>query len=681
MQTVPRAPSTRVEFAIDTYHGHSIPDPYRWLENSESAETEAWVGEQNAYTRSLLDGFPEREQIQRRLAELLSIGVLTAPRLRNGRYFYMKRKGQQNQPVLYLQDSRTGVERVLLDPNAASEEGTIAIDWWYPSWDGRLLTYGYSANGDEWSTLFVLDVDTGEHLPDSIERTRYASLAWLPDGTGFYYTRYPMPGEAPEGEESYHQRLFFHTLGADPASDDEIGVPNLQPESILTVSVSPDGRYLVVTVFEGWERSDLYLRDLQAPESPFVPIAVGYDALFSAGVADSNLYLHTNLDAPRYRVFQVDVSHPERESWQEIIPETEHVLEAITLAGGRLVGRYLVNATSQLKIFEPDGSLLCDVDLPTLGTVTAVTGDWDELEAFYAFESFTVPPTVYRLPLTGGESTVWAAVEAPLRSEDYTVDQEWYTSNDGTRVSMFLVRRQGLDRTRPHPTVLTGYGGFNVSRTPLFSRSVYLWLEHGGQFALPNLRGGSEYGEEWHRAGMLENKQNVFDDFIAAAEHLIHQGYTDSSQLAIFGGSNGGLLVGAALTQRPELFRAVVCMVPLLDMLRYHRFLLGRLWIPEYGSADDPAQFPFLHAYSPYHHVVEGAPYPAVLLMTAESDTRVDPLHARKMAARLQAANTSGHPILLRVETRAGHGAGKPLVKLIEEQTDFWTFIFWQVSR
>lgn len=681
MQTIPQAPSTRVEPATDILHGQEIVDPYRWLEQGDHPDTIAWAEAQNTHTRALLDHVPGREALHDRLSQLLSIGVVTAPAPRRDRYFFTRREGQQNQPALYLRDGATGEERVLVDPNALNAEGTVALDWWYPSWDGKLLAYGISQNGDEWSTLYVLDVDTGNLLPDRIERTRYSSVAWMPDGAGFYYTRYPRPGDVPAGEENYNQRPFYHRLGTEPAYDPEVTGIELVPEDHVSLAVSEDGRYLKATVAHGWERSDIWLRDLTVEPPEFVPVAVGYDALFDADMADETLYMLTNLDAPRYRVFTVPMADPSRQNWTEIIPESpDAVLESITLAGGKLVGQYLKNATSELDVFEPDGSRLADIGLPTLGTVSQVTGEWGGLDAFFAFESFTVPPTIYRLSPLDGSSARWMSIEAPIQPDAYTVSQEWFTSKDGTSVSMFVVHRTDLDRSHPQPTLLTGYGGFNISRTPQFARTMYLWLEHGGIYALPNLRGGGEYGEDWHRAGMLNRKQNVFDDFIGAAEYLIQHGYTDSSKLAISGGSNGGLLVGAALTQRPDLFRAVVCSVPLLDMLRYHRFLIARLWVPEYGSADEPDQFPFLYAYSPYHHVENGASYPAVLLMTAESDTRVDPSHARKMAARLQAANASEWPIIIRIETRAGHGIGKPLVKVIEEQTDFWAFVFWQLG-
>jgi prolyl oligopeptidase len=681
MKTIPEAPPTREEVVTEEMHGRVIADPYRWLEDADSEATKEWVKRQNDYTASMLEAYPGREAIRDRLTELYSVGGVGAPTVRKGRYFYQRRDGTQNQPVLYIRDGRDGTERVLLDPNESSADGTVVLDWWFPSVDGTLLAYGYSTNGDEWSTLHLLQVDSGSMLPDRIERTRYSSVAWLPDNSGFYYTRYPKAGDVAEGEENYWNRFFFHRIGTDPGDDPEIHVTEMAREDMPSLSSSPDGRYLVASIFKGWERSNLYVRELARMDAPFVPVAEGEDAIFDAVVDGETLYIHTNLDAPRYRLIRVPAANPSRERWEEIIPERDDaVLESIALARDHIVATYLRNATSEVAVFDREGRHEFDAQLASLGTVTALTGNRDEPEAFFGFESFTVPSTVFRLDPATGDSSIWATVEADIRSSDFTMRQDWYTSKDGTRISIFLVHRIDLDRSRPHPTVLTGYGGFNVNRTPMFFRNVLLWLENGGVYALPNLRGGGEYGEEWHRAGMLDRKQNVFDDFISAAEYLVDEGYTDPSRLAISGGSNGGLLVGAAVTQRPDFFRAVVCQVPLLDMLRYHQFLIARLWIAEYGSAENPDQFPFIHAYSPYHRVREGEKYPAVLFTTAESDTRVEPLHARKMAALLQSVNASEHPILLRVETKAGHGVGKPIVKVIEESTDVWTFLFWQLS-
>ncbi len=672
---------TRVEPVVEEIHGVTVTDPYRWLEDGGNEEVRRWVEAQNGHTRALLDDRPGREAVRSRLTRLLSIGTLGAPAPRNGRYFYTRREGaDQNQPILYVRRGLKGEDRVLVDPNRLSQDGTATIDWWYPSEDGTLLAYGISTSGDEKSTLRLLEVDSGRQLPDVIPHTRYCTLAWLPDNRGFYYTRYPAPGEVPQGEENYHRHVFFHPLGGDPKDDRKIYGEQRKPEEMIEVDLSPDGRFLLITVFEGWSRSDLYVKDLRVERSPFVPIAEGIDAIFQGKVIGETLYLLTNWEAPRYRLFAVDLRRPQRDAWKVLIPQGDAVLSQVQYVGGRIVAHYLKDASSRLVVHGADGRKIRDIPLPALGTIETITGRHDGQEAFFDFSSFTVPPAVYRCDLESGSVALWERVKSDVDLSRLAVKQVFYPSRDGTRVSMFLVQRKGTRRNGRTPALLYGYGGFNVSLTPEFSRSTVLWLERGGLYAVPNLRGGGEYGEEWHREGMLGRKQNVFDDFLAAAEWLINHDYTSPGHLAISGGSNGGLLVGAALTQRPDLFRAVVCSVPLLDMVRYQNFQIAKLWVPEYGSAESAEQFRWLYAYSPYHRVKDGTSYPAVLFATADSDSRVDPMHARKMAARLQAASVSGRPILLRTETRAGHGIGKPLTKLIDEATDDWTFLLWQLG-
>jgi prolyl oligopeptidase len=676
-----RYPATRTVDVVDELHGERIPDPYRWLEDAEDPETVEWIARQNALTEEWLARRPGREGIRRRLRELLTIGVLGVPTPVRGRYFYLRRDGDQNHPVLYVREGIEGTDRALLDPNAIDPSGTTALDWYYPSHDGRLLAYGLSQNGSEQSELHVRDVATGEDLPDRVPRTRAASLAWLPDGSGFYYTRYPAPGEVPVDEEQYHRAIHFHPLGGDPAADPLVLRP-ARKEYWPGVSISPDGRWLLVSVERTFDQTDVYLGDRHAPGGSVVapallPVAEGLPASFSGEVAHDRLFLRTDVDAPTYRLYEVDPEQPQRGRWRELVPPREEaVLDGFAVAGSQLALSYLERASSRLRLADLDGGLRRDVELPALGSLFGLGAEWDGRELFFGFSSFTVPPTVYRIDLERANQTVWRRVEADVDPGRYLVRQVMVPSRDGTPVSMFLVHRRGLIRDGNAPTYLNAYGGFNVSMTPVFMRSLLLWLEHDGVVAVPNIRGGGEYGETWHQGGMLARKQNSFDDFIAAAEWLIREGYTRPERLAAEGGSNGGLLMGAALTQRPELFRAVVVRVPLLDMLRYHRSLIARLWIPEYGSAEDAEQFAWLRAYSPYHHVRSGTRYPAVLLTTGASDTRVDPMHARKMAARLQAATTSGRPVLLRLEARAGHGAGKPLSKILDEYTDTWTFVF-----
>jgi prolyl oligopeptidase len=623
---------------------------------------------------------PQRSAIRARLDELLSTGQVGTPQVRGVRAFYQRRDARADQPILVVRDTPDGAERTLLDPNALSARGIVALDWWYPSRDGTLLAYGTSEGGTELSTLRVLDVATGAHHDgDVIPYTRFASIAWLPDNSGFYYTRYPVPGSVPAGEELYNRHVFFHRLGAAWQDDDEVFGAGRAPEDSPAVLLSESGRWLVVEVRQGWTRTELFVLDRENPARGFVPIQRGVDAMATTEWAGDRLFVQTNEDAPNYALYEVDLTRPEREHWQLVIPErADRVLDGVQAAAGRLVVHELFDASSRVAVYDLEGTRRGEVTLPTIGSVTGIGGEWSGSRVMLGFNSFAVPSTAYSLDLDTLTVEVFARGDlAPgFDAQRYVVRQEWYTSKDGTRVSIFLVHRRDRTPDADTPTLLTGYGGFNVSRTPSFESSLTMWLDAGGLYALPNLRGGGEYGEAWHRAGMLGNKQNVFDDFIAAAEFLVARGFTSADRLAIRGGSNGGLLVGAVMTQRPELFKAVVCQVPLLDMLRYQHLLIARLWVAEYGSADDPEQFSWLYAYSPYHRVRSDVAYPPTFLLTAEGDTRVDPMHARKMAARLQAVSAA--PVLLRVETAAGHGQGKPRSKQLEEAADVWSFLFWQ---
>jgi prolyl oligopeptidase len=668
----------------DFFHGTRVIDSYRWLEKADSPEVQKWVSEENEYTRALLDPLTGRAAIQKRLTELLSIGSVSAPVLAGRHYFYTRREGLQNQPVLYVRDSLNGSDRVLVDANSLAADGTIALDWFQPSENGKYVAYGTSPSGSEMSTLHVIESKAGEILPDTIERTRAASIAWLHDNSGFYYTRYPKKGEVPPGQEMYNRHVYFHLLGSPVETDNAIFGEGRGPEDWPGVSLSNDGRWLLINVSEGWTKSELFLMDLKSDKAP-IRLTTGKNFLYSADIYDGKVYITSNEDAPRYRVFVTDAGNFDREAWKEIIPQSDAVLQGAAVFGGKLVAQYEQNASSQVKTFDLDGKKLNDIALPAIGTVYSSGGKWNRDEVFYGFQSFTFAPSIYRYDLKDGSTSLWTKVDAPsIEASAYDVQQEWFNSKDGTRVPMFVVHKKGLQKNGKNPTLLTAYGGFNVSLTPTFSRTAYLWMEHGGIYAVANLRGGAEFGEDWHRAGMLDKKQNVFDDMIAAAQHLISEKYTDKQHLAIQGGSNGGLLMGAMITQRPDLFRAVVCQVPLLDMLHYQDFQIAKLWIPEYGTAENPDQFKWLYAYSPYHHVKTGVEYPAILFMTADTDTRVDPMHAKKMTALMQAAaqNGSSHtrPILLRIESKAGHGAGKPVTKQIEEFTDVYSFLFWQLG-
>ena len=677
-------PEAEMRPVTENLHGTKIVDPYRWLEDGTSADTQKWDAEEMAYTRSLLDPLPGRDAIHKRLSELLSIGSIGVPRIAGRYYFYTRREGMQNQPVLYVREGLGGKDRALVDVNQLAADGTVALDWFYPAEHGKYVAYGTSLNGSEMSTLHVIDTKTGTILPDTIERTRAASIAWSLDNSGFYYTRYPNKGDVPEGQERYNRHVFYHLLGTDPATDPPIFGEGRDPEDWPSVNLDNDGSLLLITVAQGWTKTELFLMDLRKGTPP-TRITTGKNFLYSATLYNGRIYIVTNEDAPRFRVFMAEAGNYDRDDWQEIIPQAGGVLKDAELWGGKIFAQYEQNATSQLKVFDLGGVLLSNLTLPAIGSVFAWQGKWDRDEVFYGFESFTMAPSIYRYDLKSGTAALWAKVDAPgIDPAAYKVEQEWYHSKDGTRVPMFVVSKKGLKKDGQNPTLLTGYGGFDISLTPEFDRDIYLWLEHGGIYAVANLRGGSEFGEGWHRAGMLDKKQNVFDDMIAAAEYLIAQKYTDKNHLAIWGGSNGGLLMGAMITQRPDLFRAVVCDVPLLDMLHYQKFQIARLWIPEYGDAEDPAQFKWLYAYSPYQHVKAGTEYPAILFMTADSDSRVDPMHARKMTALMQASAANGgsrvRPILLRTETKAGHGAGTPVAKQIEEYTDVYSFLFWQLG-
>jgi len=681
----PAYPATKTDNVVDVLHGVKIVDPYRWLEDGDSDATKAWVEEQNKFTQTLLGNVSGRDKIRERLSSFLEIGSLGTPTPRKGYYFFTKREGTQNQPVLYVRQGVNGKERVLLDINALAKDGTVALDWYFPSRDGKLLAYGLSKDGSEFSTLRIRNVETGMDLPDVIERTRACSLAWEPDGKAFYYTRYPTVGSVPKGKESYNRHVFHHRLGANPAKDVKVFGEGRDPEDWPNIGLSPNGKWLVVNAHQGWAKSEVYISNRQEGNGEFFPVAEKKPALFDVIVRDDRFYVHTNDGAPRYRVYEIAAKTPatdwaNRANWKEIIPQREDKLENIAPIGDFLIAEYMHDATNQLHLLDRQGKLIENIKLPALGTIAGIGGESDGEELFFGFQSFNIAPSIYRVDLKSRKQELWGRVTTEIKPDDYVVEQVKYKSKDGTLVPMFLTYKKGLKKDGNNPTLLYGYGGFNISLTPTFATTRFLFLEKGGVLAIANLRGGGEYGEDWHRAGMLDKKQNTFDDFIYAAEWLIGNKITNKNKLAIQGGSNGGLLMGAVTTQRPDLFKAVVCQVPLLDMTRYHKFLIARLWMPEYGNPDKEDEFKWIYAYSPYQKVKDGAAYPATLITTAASDSRVDPLHARKMAARMQAASIGAAPILLRQETRAGHGAGKPRGMILDEQTDIWSFVFSQLG-
>ena len=677
-------PPTRKGDVVDNYHGTKVADPYRWLEDVDAPETRSWVAAQNRVTFAYLEQIPERERIRRRLTELWDYPKYGAPFKKGGRYFFFKNSGLQNQSVLYTQGSLSAEAELLLDPNTLSPDGTVALSILALSEDGRAMVYGTSGSGSDWQEFRVRDVTTRQDRGDHLRWIKFSGAAWTHDGAGFFYSRYPQPaaGADPLLDVNRDQKVYYHRLGTDQSADRLVYERPDHPDWGFGVDVSADGRYAVYSVWLGTDRRNrIYYQDLgdaKRPRlnAPVVRLLDDFDAAYEFVGNDGPLfYFSTDQGAPRKRVIAVDTRHPEPGAWREVVPQAPDVLEGVQIIHDTFVARYFHDAYSQLRLFALDGKPLGEVALPTLGSVVQVSGERRDTEMFFAFTSFLYPTTIFRHDFTTGRSSVFKAPEIAFAPSGYETVQVFYRSKDGTRMPMFLTYQKGLKRDGSNPTYLYGYGGFNVNLTPGFSIGVLAWLEMGGVYAQSILRGGAEYGEEWHQAGMLERKQNVFDDFIAAAEYLIAERYTSPAKLAIGGGSNGGLLVGAVLNQRPELFGAAVPAVGVMDMLRFHKFTIGWAWVTEYGSADSVAQFPFLYRYSPLHNLKSGARYPATLVTTADHDDRVVPGHSFKYAAALQAAQAGPAPVLIRIETKAGHGAGKPTAKIIEEQTDRWAFL------
>ncbi len=667
---VQQPPAARLVEVRELLHGVEIRDPYRWLEDSTAPEARAWIEAQDRHARAVLDALPGLHEIERRLAALMRADAAQMPVERGGRYFFLRRRADQEQHVLVMRRGVRGSDEILIDPHPWSPDHTVSLRLLDVASDGTWLAYGVRRGGEDEVEVRFFDVEARRDLPVTLPRARYHSVALLPAREGFYYSRY-----TPQGP-----RVYGRLPASAEASDREIFGQGYGPETAVTVRLTEDGERLLLHVLHGsaGDRTDVFF--LVRASGAVQTIARDIPAAFFVEPAGKGFFVRTNWKAPNWRVMAGEWEKPAPESWREVIPEGPAVIEQMIAAGGRIITSTLENVRSQLAMFDSRGRLVRRIRLPAMGAVSELVGRWGSDEVFYSFASFHLAPSIHRHEVRTGRQDVWFRRNVPVASRDFELRQVWYASRDGTRVPMFLLHRRGLIRDGRRPTLLTGYGGFNISMTPAFSELAVAWVERGGVFALPNLRGGAEFGEAWHRAGMLERKQNVFDDFLAAAQWLIENRYTEPGRLAIYGTSNGGLLVGAAMTQRPELFAAVVCRYPLLDMLRYHRFLVARYWIPEYGSADDPAQFRYLYAYSPYHRVRDGVKYPAVLLVTGEADTRVAPLHARKMAARLQAASASGKPVLLLDEARAGHSAGLPVSRRARDLARELAFMLWQTG-
>ena len=669
--TVSPPPPTEIHRVVDTLHGVEVPDPYRWLEDQEAPATRAWIDAQNDYTDSLLEQLPGRVHLREVATRVLERDVIGLPTERGGRYFLSKRHAHQDLSVIYVRDGVDGEDQVLIDPHPMSEDHTTSVSLRAISEDGTVIVYAVREGGVDEVSLHLMDVATREDLPDVLPTARYGQISLTPDKRGFYYERY--------GDVT--PRVMYHEVGSEPSADRMLFGDGYERHHIPVTLLSDDGRWLLVHVIEGSSGpTEIHVKDL-ANDGPFVTaIADGVSESW-ADFAGDQLIITTNLDAPNRRVMLADPADPSVERWREVVPERpDVVIQEASGLGGRIAVHYLQDVQPRVAIHDLSGSHIRDIAFDTVGSVGGGSGRWESQETFFTFQTYYVPSTIYRYDLETGDQTVWASVDVPVEPERYAVEQVWYTSKDGTRVPMFVVHAKTMVRDGTNPTLLTGYGGFNLSRTPSFSTQGTAWLEAGGVFAVANMRGGGEFGEEWHQAGMLEHKQNVFDDFIAAAEYLIAEGYTRTEHLAIQGGSNGGLLVGAVSNQRPDLFGAVVCGYPLLDMVRYHQFLVASFWVPEYGSSDDPDQFAYIQAYSPYHNVTDGGEYPATLYISGDGDTRVAPLHARKMTALMQAKNGSENPILLRYHTQAGHSGGQPVSQQIDEMVDTLSFLLWQVG-
>jgi prolyl oligopeptidase len=673
--TYPRA---RKDPVVDAYHEVQVQDPYRWLEDAGSADTQAWVAAQNELSEGFLARIRQREKIRVRLEKLMDYPRYSAPSEEGKRYFFWKNDGLQNQSVLYVQETLAGRPRVVINPNLLSADGTVAVTATAISWDGRLLAYGLSSGGSDEKEVKVRDIDSGRDYDEILQWCRFTTIAWKHDSAGFFYSRYPDPNTVGPEDRMNYNRLYWHTLQTPQLQDRLVYERPDAKELSFAPVVTEDGQYLVLYVQHGTDtKNRVYYRPV-GDSGPFVRLLDKADARYDfIGNLGSVFYLNTDLDAPRGRIIAIDVNRPAPEHWRTILPQSADVIDYAGIIGNQLVVAYMHDVHHQLTLHQLDGTHVRNIALPTLGTVGGLSGKQAGAEMFFSFTSFLYPSTSFRYDFATEKLSVVHEPKIDFDPSRYETKQVFSNSRDGTRVPMFLTHRKGLKLDGNNPTLLSGYGGFNISITPAFSVSTLLWLEMGGVYAQASLRGGGEYGEAWHQAGMLDHKQNVFDDFIAAAEWLIENRYTSPERLAIRGGSNGGLLVAACMLQRPQLYGAVICQVPVTDMLRYHKFTVGRYWVPEYGSVETSSrEFDYLYAYSPLHNVKDGVAYPPILITSADTDDRVVPAHAKKFAATLQDKAAGRNPILLRVETKAGHGGGKPTSKIIEEQADIYAFLY-----
>lgn len=661
----------------DDFFNVKVADPYRWLEDTESPQAVTWINEENTVTQNYFASIPERAKIKDRLTKLWNYERFGTPFTEGGKYFYTRNDGLQNQAVLYEADALDGPARILLDPNTFKADGTIALAGYAVSRDARYIAYGVSEAGSDWEVWKVREIATGKDLDDRLDWVKFSGASWTTDNAGFYYSRYPatQAGEELKGINR-NQKLYYHRVGTPQSADTLVYERPDQPDWGFGAGVTDDGRYLMIGVWSNVRENALFYKDLSTPNSPVVELLTKWDAQYGAiGNDGATFWVQTDKDAPNGRVVAIDTAHPDPAGWVTVIPEAKEALQSVNVVGERFFASSLKDAKTQVRIFDLTGNLEREVAFPGIGTAGGFGGRRGDKETFYAFTGFTFPTTTYRYDIATGQSKVFRSPKVEFDPSDYVTEQVFYSSKDGTPIPMFITHKKGVKKDGKNPTLLYGYGGFNVPITPYFSISNAVWMEMGGVYAVANLRGGSEYGEEWHQAGTKTRKQNVFDDFIAAAEYLINEKWTSTPKLAINGGSNGGLLVGACMTQRPELFGACIPQVGVMDMLRFQEWTAGRFWVADYGSRDKEDEFKALLAYSPYHNVRPGVCYPPTLITTADHDDRVFPAHSFKFAAAMQYAQACDNPILIRIETRAGHGAGKPTTKQIDEAADRWSFL------
>lgn len=674
-------PVTKKEVVKDNYFGTEVEDPYRWLEDDNSEETAEWVKAQNETTFSYLENLPNREQIKQQLTDFLDYPKHGTPFKEAGKYFYFKNDGLQNQSVLYMTNDLDHEAQVLLDPNTLSEDGTIALSQIEISNDGKYLVYMIARSGSDWNEIFVKDIESGKLLEDPIKWVKFSGLAWYNEG--FYYSAYNNPGEGTKlSDPNENQKVYYHKIGTKQHDDVVVMESRDKPMRVFGAAITEDKRFLSISISEASHGNALFVKDMAKKDADFIPLMERFEYEFKMQEnRNDDLFILTNYKAPKYRLVKININHPEEENWTEIIPEKEDVLQAIRFAGGKIVAEYMKDAHSVLQVYQYDGGFNHEIELPGIGNVGDFSGKKDENIAFYSYASFNTPGEIYKYDFSTKKQSLYYRPEVSFNPDDIVIKQVFYKSKDGTKIPLFIVHKKEVVLDGTNPCLLYGYGGFNISLTPSFSATRMVFIENGGVLAVANLRGGGEYGEEWHEAGTKLKKQNVFDDFIGAAEYLIAEKYTSNEKLAIMGGSNGGLLVGAVINQRPELFKVALPAVGVMDMLRFHKFTIGWAWAGDYGTSQDSQEmFESLYAYSPYHNIKKGVEYPAILVTTADHDDRVVPAHSFKYIARMQEYHTGKLPTLIRIDTKAGHGAGKPTSKVIEEYTDLWSFMFYHLG-